>query len=817
MDTYEYTTKKLNTRDNRIITRFGHGDTEQGILLTEDYLETYSQLFVTQINKSKKNRGFRGKQRLLVDFEPEKLAAIALNGGVTAIGNDSPTISNVLKHLGTCAFHECYARQFRLWNEEEAKRIEAIVKRNHSSYKQRLAAFRGHTRKTTFEFDQWSHQELLMVGKWLLEVLLDGPAFTVFKEQYVTLTPDAYSRLDDIMAQIVVKRLYGVPKIGEAPVWESSTVHIDDMPYSLIRSYQKPVLAHVERAIKAGSMKPTLSALNAIQSVRWRINEPVLNLIRDCYEHGVKVEGLPSKDDLPEPEKSQAWDDMTEGQRRAWRKKAHDIAIANIGLEGERTIYKSDMAMADSLVGESFTTLSNVDYRGRVYFVPHFNFQRQDRVRALFLFAEGQQVDAEGLYWLKVHLANCGDFGKISKKPFDDRVWWVDDHIDAILATASYPMDDLWWTEADSPFLFVAACMALRDALEGKKVSIPTSFDGSCSGLQHLSMLALCEKTGRLTNLTPLNEVQDVYQTVTDLVNTKVTKDLTSDEILTFTRKDKETKEVLETRHVPVRDVAKLALDYGINRSFCKRPTMTFAYSSKRAGMMDQILEDTMKPLSLKVLSGELEVHPFGDDGGYAAARYLSGVIYNSIVETVERPAEVMRYFQSIARIMAHEGKPTTWTTPLGFPVMLRTPNTQQTQINLFLHDRGIKRRIQPRSTIETQGINKMRAANSVAPSVIHSLDACHLMMVVLAAKTEGINNVALVHDSFGCLPNEASKFRRIIKDQFVKMYAENNVLQDILDENSRHLETNHYRLPDIPKKGLLDLDLVKKSEYSFA
>jgi DNA-directed RNA polymerase len=46
------------------------------------------------------------------------------------------------------------------------------------------------------------------------------------------------------------------------------------------------------------------------------------------------------------------------------------------------------------------------------------------------------------------------------------------------------------WTKADSPFLFLAACRELVAALSigpAYVCHLPVSFDGSCSGLQHLS------------------------------------------------------------------------------------------------------------------------------------------------------------------------------------------------------------------------------------------------------------------------------------------------------------------------------------------
>jgi DNA-directed RNA polymerase len=44
----------------------------------------------------------------------------------------------------------------------------------------------------------------------------------------------------------------------------------------------------------------------------------------------------------------------------------------------------------------------------RVYSVPHFNFQRDDPVRALFLSADGRPIGEQCLCWLKLHVAGLG-------------------------------------------------------------------------------------------------------------------------------------------------------------------------------------------------------------------------------------------------------------------------------------------------------------------------------------------------------------------------------------------------------------------------
>ena len=49
----------------------------------------------------------------------------------------------------------------------------------------------------------------------------------------------------------------------------------------------------------------------------------------------------------------------------------------------------------------------NVDFRGRAYPVPpHFSIVGSDLCRGLLVFAHPKKLGRNGLYWLKVHLAN---------------------------------------------------------------------------------------------------------------------------------------------------------------------------------------------------------------------------------------------------------------------------------------------------------------------------------------------------------------------------------------------------------------------------
>ena len=61
--------------------------------------------------------------------------------------------------------------------------------------------------------------------------------------------------------------------------------------------------------------------------------------------------------------------------------------------------------------------------------------------------------------------------------------------------------------------------------------------------------------------------------------------------------------------------------------------------------------------------------------------------------------------------------------------------------------------------------------------------------LLVNAAVADGITSIATVHDSCGCLPSHAERFRRIIGEQFVALYKEDDLLNEVLGEAHRDLK----------------------------
>jgi DNA-directed RNA polymerase, mitochondrial len=375
----------------------------------------------------------------------------------------------------------------------------------------------------------------------------------------------------------------------------------------------------------------------------------------------------------------------------------------------------------------------------------------------------------------------------------------VDENIEKIKGSAASPLGQRWWTEADKPFQFLAACFELISALEQGPTFVsrlPVSFNGSCSGLQHLSAMTRDEKTAPLVNLTPQKVPRDIYQAVAKRVKECVDRNV----------------EVYEDGHL-----AQMWLNYGIDRKVVKRNVMAYFFSSKEHGMAKQQRDDLMQELAEKVECGKLKKHPFEGESD-AAAKYIADQVYLTTKNSVKRPAVAMEFLQRISTAMSEAGLYPQWKTPAGFPWTNRYYKPKTDQIRLYLDSSGMSFRILL-ATGEEPEIDKKKAKRGIAANFVHACDAAHLMLTVNAAVAEGVTSIATVHDCFGCLPSRAERFRQIIREEFVRMYEKNDILAQVLEQARKDLtEPNTKRMPSAPpSRGSLDIENVLDAEYAFA
>jgi DNA-directed RNA polymerase len=471
------TLARFNKRQDRTVLQQGYGASVGALKLTEDYLPSLSLLLADELSsQARGNNKFSTFAVVSRNLDPDVLAAAVFNALWHGVATGC-SLRALMLAIGHAVHGECWAAGLLAANGKLHARIARAVKARHGNVKIRHTAARGTAKRAGYRAKDWSREEVLSVGGFCLNLcfqVLDGVLLRERgadgSEEFVTVAPEAIEIAERAVDQAITRRPVFVPVSAPPAPWSGFRRggYWDErarFSAPVVRAYHKDTIAAINSAIRSGQMQPHLDGVNALQSVPWSINTEVLSAVQWCFDHCVPVKGLPLGEDLAEPPRlsDEAWEE--EAARRLQRHRLSKVKERNRGLKSERMLFTEDMATARSLIGGPFWVPMNCDWRGRVYGVPHFNFQRDDRVRALFLFHEGAPIGVEGLWWLKVHTANCYGNG-VDKVPFEQRVAWVDDNIELIKETAwDYKAQTEWWTKADKPFLFLAACVELSAAL----------------------------------------------------------------------------------------------------------------------------------------------------------------------------------------------------------------------------------------------------------------------------------------------------------------------------------------------------------------
>lgn len=572
----------------------------------------------------------------------------------------------------------------------------------------------------------------------------------------------------------------------------------------LLATPNKRVRNAVDEAAKSGA--PFVRALNAVQDVPLMLNPKVLEVLEHCFSNGISVGKVPGK--------------PLEIAKDEEPKKAQQMRKDNSAIRAKRNAIRAAIAEAKQYVGNPLYQPHTLDWRGRVYARPGLNHQRADFAKGLYELARGEVLNEDGVYWLKWHVATTGAFKvdglAMDKASHDRRVQWTDENLSTVRAVAEDPLAALeLWKGADSPFCFLAACMALdgymRDP-EGYVCHIPVAVDGSCSGLQHFSALLRDPEGGSYVNLLPSDLPQDVYRKVSTIVLPLVQADLSDPEKAPMAQK---------------------WIDYGIDRKVCKRAVMTFVYGSRQKGFADQLVEDI-----IDVDGKGREV--FGTEWAdqVPAAHYMAAHIMLAVTQTVKAAAAAMEWLQKVASILARHNIPVRWVTPMGLPVenAYFKPNVKRLTMTLWNREVSVPLRYDPQVVMGyTKELLDHKCRNSIAPNFVHALDGAHLCSVVLKCVDAGINDFLLIHDSFAALPNQMPRFNALIREAFVEMYENNEPLEGVLShavddimelvskcEDAGVMQKLQKSMKDlgklgIPAKGTLDLEAIKQSPYAFA
>ena len=542
--------------------------------------------------------------------------------------------------------------------------------------------------------------------------------------------------------------------------------------------------------LKQRDLSQEYNCLNTLQHTAWQINRPLLAIVRSLWDSGQEWGGLPAREERPLPsypfnKEPAAMDEEEKQQFKNWSKKRNEIYTFN-----NKTVSKRIQVERTLQIGEQYSKYDEFyyvwqnDFRSRKYASSTFmSPQSADWSKALLVFRDGKPINNwDDARWLCIHGANLYGNDKVT---LDQRESWAWDNADEIKRVADNPYDNVWWLDADKPYQFLGWCLEFTGLVRhgwGFMSNFPTSVDGSCNGLQHLSAILRDERGGRATNLIPATLPQDIYTEVADEAMKAVLKDAEQGEIL-----------------------AKKFIEFGINRALTKRPVMIVPYSGTIHSCrtyIDEAIRD-------RIEKGEPDI--FGDDL-FKASAYLSKHVWSAINGVIESARQVMDYIKEVGAVYAEHNRHMEWVTPTNWLVMQNYNEVDKKRI--WTHINGATVALIFNKDRENE-VSKRRTASGASPNFIHSMDAAAMTKTINMCKKQGIKDFAMVHDSYGTHSSDMPRLSEVLREEFVRLYTEHDVLTELREHATVVLGTND--VPQPPAKGNLDLQNILKSQYFFA
>lgn len=610
-----------------------------------------------------------------------------------------------------------------------------------------------------------------------------------YPSYYISFTREVFDIIMDKSFIPTTLALYP-PMIVSPKDWtsfNSGGYYTVDFPFIRFKHFA------LKKKMIGDDLSKAMGVINKLQHTAWRNNSRVVDIIKYVYDlnlidpkspptlpnlyGGIPV-STPSNikelmdwkiyNENPTPAEKKEW--------VIWNKRREHIQIGLDGEHGRRLLHLMTMGVVYKMKKYSkFYFPHSLDYRGRVYpLVDFFNPQSKGYVKAMLEFADGQILDDVGVYWLKVHTANT--YG-MDKEPFSDRIKWVDDNMEMILSVARSPLlHKSSWVWSDSPYEFLAACMACEDYTNGKEVHLPIQLDAVNSGVQMYSGL-LRDKSGAQSTCVIGDVRSDLYAEVAAAVEYKL---INKQYPAYFTYTDKEDKEVV----VSTSEEATSMIG-NFTRKMTKPNVMTVPYSVSMRGMSQQNW-DIMNEMTL---SGK----NFWKGDAWVVNKIWTQLVHESIFDIVKGARAGQEYLKEVARGLTDVAM---WHTPIyNIPVIQPAYKSILRRVRTLLGTLTIVER--------TTDLKKQKQLSSIAANFIHSIDATILMYVV----EHSTKSIGTIHDCFLVHPNQGDEVRMLYKEGYVRVME-----ADPLKMFQKELDPK--RKVEIPYVGDLDLQEVYDSSY---
>jgi DNA-directed RNA polymerase len=743
------------------------------------------------------NSGRPGKRhvavKFLADIEPEVVAFITAKSLLDSV-SQRRNAQSTARALGGAIEEEVWFRAFAkqkpsLWNTiVSAMTTEAVPSNLRQSRLKRTAV------KYEVNHTRWTLEERHHVGMKCLDMFIEATGwFEIVKVSngknntllMVKATEETLAWINSENSRCEALTPVFLPMIIPPRDWTSPT----DGGYLTPSLNRQPMVKTMNRAfmeeLKHHEMPEVYRAVNTLQRTAWQINTDMLQVIQELFNQQSTLGKLPSVHEEEMPPFPVNKEDKDAVQK--WRRIAASLHEGNTKRRSKRIACAKAIWVAEKFGKEEAIYFPYYcDFRGRVYARPLFlTPQGADYSKSLLRFAEGIELGEQGACWLAIHGANLWGYDKADLQA---RIDWVQENEEKIIASAKEPLDHVWWGQADKPLQFLAFCQewaGFRREGNGYRSRLPVALDGSCNGLQNFSMALRDSVGGAAVNLLPSDKPQDIYQRVADVVMGKLRLDASENGSV----------------------MAQQWLESGlVGRKLCKKPVMTLPYGAKEYGMRGGVVD------FLADARDEGQVLPWENDF-FPAATYICRHIWQSIGEVVIAARSAMDFLQETAKVAARESLPIHWITPAGFPVLQEyremIGKIVKTQIGGEIMKLTVAR--------DGDKLDRRKQSAGISPNFVHSLDSAHMMTTVNLCAGNGMEDFAMVHDSFGTHAANTAALGVCLRHAFVEQYR-GDVLGDFRARIADQLSPENLAdLPEVPPMGDLDIEKVLESDFFFA
>lgn len=716
------------------------------------------------------NRGWASDKAAAVQViktcDPAVLALITAKGVLDVLGQrklERPTYAAVTYHIGNLVLDQIMLDEFEVNNKE----LFAQAKQHlhaHKGYSYKVQRYRATMRKNNIKPIKWSSSVKVLVGGWLLDRLAAATGWittrvavlTARKTQtLVVYQPEFLRAKEALMEQAEAFAACLWPMLCEPNDWDGDTREskggylTNDLRKltTLVRSSIPKKRHWLLRDSQAVAM------LNRLQKVPYRINSRILEVANFCMERRITVGKFRAEEPSPPPPKPDPWEEASLEEQLAYRRARTQIEDNNSALAQKNYRTAEAVFVANKYKDEAmFWVPWSFDFRGRVYPIPtSLSPQGTDFDKSLLYFQEEGPVNE---WWLAFQVATT--YG-LDKATMEERIQWTDDNHSLISRIAEDPEGTInEWSSAEEPWCFLAAAIEY-DACVIKKTKatsgLPVSVDATCSGLQHLSALALDKTAAEMVNVVPTTKPSDGYKIVAE-----------------------KAKEILPPHLHPL-----------INRKVTKRTVMTTPYGVTENSARDYIRQELK---GVKLEKGELQA--------IVKAIYRYGVR-----QVFAGPCKSMEFIQKVAHQKIKNGSSIIeWKTPSGFHVVQEYRKTELKPVQTKLLGQRIQTYLN--KEWDERAIDAQKAKTAAAPNLIHSLDASLLHLVF----ADWSSPFTVIHDCVLGRSCDMDRMAKEIRDKFVEIYS-----RPVLKEWAEALGAE---FDESVMENTLDINDVQESSYFF-